>query len=299
MEQLGHTVVRMQEDEVSWADRLGACRYADLFWWVQTYDLAHHWDQAEARTAVEKLNGMLPTVSQHLDLWHGLARADQLAVEPFFRTRYVFTADGDHDDGWAALGVNHRWLPPAVYGPECVPGAPRSLFRSDIAFVGSWRGYGHAEWWPQRRAMLDFLRRRYRSRLRFWPRGRAVRGADLNDLYASVKVTVGDSCFADRSTRYFSDRAFETVGRGGFLVMPYIPALAEMLTEREHCAYYTPGDLDELGATIDHYLADDGERERIRAAGQAHVAANHTYAHRVQAVLDVLAADGAIGREAA
>ena len=60
-----------------------------------------------------------------------------------------------------------------------------------------------------------------------------MRGADLNDLYASVKIAVGDSCYADRSTRYFSDRAFEAPGRGAFSLFPRIPALTDMLIEGE------------------------------------------------------------------
>lgn len=286
MEALGHTVVRLQESEVGWAETLDACSGADVFWWTSTWGYAHQWDQGEAFAAVELLNATLPTVAMHLDLFFGLARADQPAAEPWFRLRHVFTADGDHDAEWAALGINHHWMPPAVYGGECHVGTPRGRWRSDIAFVGSWKHYGHEEWWPHRRAMLEALQRRYGRRARFWPRGPAVRGDDLNDLYASTKVVVGDSCLADRSVRYFSDRAFETVGRGGFLVMPRVEGLAELLVDGEHCRYFTPGDHDEMLGLVDHYLGHDEERERIRRAGQAHVRDHHTYAHRVAAILE-------------
>lgn len=292
MESLGHRVVRLQEDAVPWDATVDACTAADVFWWTSTYGYARSWPEVEARAAVDKLNGMLPTVSHHLDLWAGLDREDQLATEPFFRTRWVFTADGDHQEVFAAHGIRHLWMPPAVLREECHPGTPRPRLRADVAFVGSWQGGYHGEWWPRRRAMLDRLRARYGRRFACWPRGRAVRGRELNDLYASVKVVVGDSCLADRVEWYFSDRPFETVGRGGFLVMPRIPALADMLTDGEHLAYHDPGDLDDLCRVVDHWLARPEERRRIAAAGQAHVRERHTYADRVSSILDILADAG-------
>lgn len=286
LELMGHEVVRLQESEVDWATTTAEAEMSDMLLWVQTYGYAVGWGRDVAADSLARLRDRgVPSVGFHLDLWWGLDRADQLTVEPFFRVAHLFTADGDHDDGWASLGVNHHWSPPAVFGPECVPGMPQGRYRSDVAFVGSWQHYGHAEWWPYRKATLDFLKATYRSRVRFWPRGRAVRGRDLNNLYASVKVVVGDSCFADRAIRYFSDRAFETVGRGGFLVMPYIPGLADLLEDGKHCRYYPWGDHQELRRLIDFYVTHDEERERIRTQGQEHVRASHTYEDRMRAVL--------------
>lgn len=291
-EELGHRVVRIQENEVGWHDTLAMAAGADLFLWTSTYGYAAAWPRDEAFDALSMLHRQMPTAGIHLDLWFGLDRARQVTEEPYFQgLDWLFTADGDHDDDFAAAGVQHRWSPPAVYGPECVPGTPRAQYRSDVAFVGNWRGGYHDEWWPHRMAMLEQLRRVYRQRVRFWPRGRAVRGEALNDLCASVKVTVGDSCFADRSRRYFSDRPFEAVGRGAFLVMPWIEGLAELLVDGEHCRYFPHGDHREMRRVIDHYLTHDVERERIRRAGQAHVRENHTYAHRLAALIEHVMAE--------
>lgn len=297
IEALGHEVVRIQENERSWPDTVAMTDGADLFLWTSTYGFACSWPKESAIEALGKIGAAMPTVGMHLDLWFGLGRERMVYEEPFFQhLQFVFTADGDHDAEFAAAGVNHRWLPPAVYRAECTPGRRRSIYSTDVAFVGSWQGYGHAEWWPHRKALLDFLRGRYGRRFRCWPQpGRpAVRGAALNDLYASVSVVVGDSAMCDRSRLYWSDRAPETIGRGGFLVFPYIAGLAEQVIGGEHCAYYPPGNFDQLGRVIDHYLDDAHERERIRAAGQAHVAAEHSYENRVQEVLDVLCAEGAL-----
>jgi glycosyl transferase family 1 len=288
MEALGHTVVRLQEQLVSWPETLAACEDADVFWWTQTRGYALNWDENDAHATLARIGERIPTVGFHLDRWVGLEREHQLGEDAFFRVQHLFTADGDNQDVFDAHGINHLWSPPAVYGAECVPGTPQRRYASDVAFVGNWRGGYHDEWWPARKRMLDFVRRTYRNRAVFWPRGRAVRGQDLNDLYASVKVVVGDSCFADRSRFYMSDRLFETVGRGGFLIFPHIEKAADMLVDGEHCRFYPWGDHAELKRIIDYYLAHDDERNRIRAAGQAFVRDNHTYAHRVQAILDVV-----------
>lgn len=290
IEELGHRVVRVQESSEGWEPTVHASHDADVFLWTQTYGYAQTWRDS-AVSALRELGSARPTVGLHLDLWVGLDREHQIRDEPFFQELgWVFTADGDHDDAFAAAGVNHRWSPPAVYAGECKAGTRRSQYRSDVAFVGSWRGGYHDEWWPHRKAMLDALRHRFRRQVRFWPQRQAIRGRALNDLYASTKVVVGDSCFADRSVRYMSDRPFETVGRGGFLVMPWIEALADMLIDGEHVRYYPPGDHDELCRLVAYYLDHDDERERIRLAGQVHVAENHTYAHRLDAILqEVLA----------
>lgn len=292
LEHLGHRVVRVQEDQADWRATEQAAAGADLFLWTSTPGYAQQWDRAEAYRSLARLGRWMPTVGFHLDIWFGLERDKAVHEEPFFQALgWVFTADGDHDAEFAAAGVNHRWCPPAVYGPECVPGTYREEFACDVAFVGSWLEY-HPAWWPERKRLLDFLKLRYRKRCRFFPDAGqpAVRSEALNDLYASAKVVVGDSCFADRSTRYFSDRAFETVGRGGVLVHPHVPALAEMLPSGLGVRYFPHGDHEDLARVIDWYLAEDDQRALERKAGQEHVAAHHTYAHRLAYVLDAVLA---------
>lgn len=288
LELLGHRVIRLQENTVGWPETLEACKGADLFLWTCTWGYALEWDQDEAERAVATLNERLPTAGVHLDLWHGLSRAEQVGTNAFWHLRDVFTADGDHPDEFAAANVRHHWLPPGVYGPECIPGTYRPNLACDVAFVGNWRGGYHEEHWPKRKALLDFLRI-YPANVQFWPKGPAIRGAALNDLYRSASVTVGDSCFAGQGARfYWSDRATECVGRGGVLVMPWIEGLSRRLIDGKHCRYFTAGDFDELGAILDHLLTHPEVREELRREGQAYVRDNETYAHRMTEMLTVL-----------
>lgn len=284
---LGHEVIEVQEDRVGWQDTEQLCDGAALFLWTCTHGYAHKWDQTEARAAVERLNAKLPTAAVHLDLFFGLNRASWVDTENWFKVGTVFTADGDHDAEFRAHGVNHHWLPPAVSRDECVLGTPRDEYKSDIAFVGSWQGGYHPEW-QGRRELVSWLKRTYGDRCAFWPKGQAIRGRDLADLYASVKVVVGDSCFAATATNYTSDRPFETIGRGGFLIYPEIPYVKREL--RDVCEFYDPRVLDGLGVLINHWTRpeQDERRRTIQKAGMEHVRANHSYHNRMQQMLTVM-----------
>ena len=298
LELLGHEVVRNHEQTDDWAFTLRQAENADLFVWTSTWDYATAWPKAEAFRSIRYLSDRTPTVAVHLDVFWRLTREWQIRENAMFRCRWVFTADGDSDHLWEKEGIDHHWMPPGIFEPDAVDGTPRDEFRSDVAFVGSWQRYAHPEHWPQRRAMLERLTDRYRrgDRVRFWPRDGepAVRGQALNDLYASVKVAVGDSCVTHPGARnYWSDRVPETIGRGAFLVHPAIPGLVEMLPEGMGVAYFPPGDLDAMVDTVDWWLAHDDEREEARRKGQAFVREHHSYTARMRQVLETVEAAGA------
>ncbi len=291
----GHQVVRWQENADGIFDavaRLAPLDGVDLVLWTRT-----GWDPPVPPEmqlhALEVLRAAkIPTVGFHLDRWWGLDRQHQVLDEPFFRSELVITADGHHTADWAAAGVNHAWLPPAVFHAEAEQlGRPRPQYSSDIAFVGSWQHY-HPEW-GYRLELVRWLQRTFRQRVRMWPRGgKAVRGQDLADLYASVKVVVGDSCLAPATdgrpiSRYWSDRIPETLGRGGFLLHPHVDGIEEHFTDGEHLRLYPLGDFVELQRLIVHYLRRDADRQRIAAAGRAHVLEHHTYRVRARQVLDL------------
>lgn len=303
LELLGHEVVRAQESTVSWQDTMRFADGCDLFLWTSTWDFQQLWPHQEMTGALRWLADRMPTVAYHLDLYGRLSREwqviDRRRGNAMFGCQWVFTPDGDSGRLWERADVNHRFLPPGVFGPECVDGMPRDEYRSDVAFVGSWQGYAHAEHAPYRAKMMDLLRGRYGDQLGLWPRvGQpAVRGQALNDLYASVKVVAGDSCLAHlpETHFYWSDRVPETVGRGGFLVHPAVEGLMESLPEGMGISYYPKNDFDGMIERIDWWLAHDDEREEARCKGQAFIRENHTYEHRMRQVLDVLATEGAWG----
>ncbi|MBF6138129.1 glycosyltransferase family 1 protein [Nocardia otitidiscaviarum] len=287
LERLGHDVDRLQEARTPAAEIYASAYSADVFVWVHT----HGWRNPGIDRVLRSLKRLgIPTLTYHLDLWMGLRRQrDIRRTDPYWQLDHFFTADrlmaqwlSDNTD------VHGHYLPAAVYDAECAI-LPPTTDRFDIAFVGS-RSY-HPEW-PYRPKLIDWLADTYGDRFRHYgdsSRG-VVRGPALNQLYADARVVVGDSlCMNYSYADYWSDRVYETLGRGGFLIHPAVPGMDRHFTDRKHLAFYRYGDFDQLRELIDYYLDHDGEREQLRQAGHELVRTHHTYLDRWTHILQVVA----------
>lgn len=291
-EALGHRVNRIQEngpEPFGEALRLPC----DLLlwtrtWWPSRFEDAH-------RMLLNLQHQGIPTVGLHLDIFRGLRRSGRDEYQhPMFSCSKIFTADGEEPEQWTSRGINHHWLRPGVLAAECVPGTPQPQFAEyDVCFVGS-RQY-HPEW-PHRWQLIDFLRKTYGKRFlhvggdgEYPGTGHALRGQALNDLYASIPVFVGDSCFARPKAKYWSDRGYEGPGRGAFQVFPAIDALALDLWECDSQVYYHGfSDLTEL---IDEFAAifrRSTVREDIVKKGSAYVRDHCSYTQRCEELLRTL-----------
>lgn len=241
----------------------------------------------------------IPTASIHLDLFYGLgspkARGPQRRqlprVHPMFKVDHVFTADGGHDDAWQRDGVNHHWLPPGVSHVECVDvePIPELVGRYDVGFCGSDTNY-HREW-PHRARLVQWLRDTYGDRFLHAAGGstrRTLRGVELNRVYASVPVWVGDSCMTAPDFAYWSDRVPETWGRGGFLIHPRVDALNAHMGSGMPGSSWVAGDWDALRQEIDAALLGLASYATAREQIAAIVRGQDTYLHRVQTILDVV-----------
>src|SRR5258706_9752649 len=220
---LGHEIIALQEGQTIPSTLIEIILSCDIFFWVHT----HGWksEGLEAILREFKINKK-PIVGYHLDLWLGIERQIDLQNDPYWKwLDYFFCTDMEMVDH-----LNNRvempksfFLPAGVFEDECYLGTPREEFKHDVIFVGS-RGY-HKEW-PYREQLIRFLETTYGDRFAQYGGGSkygTIRGKDLNDLYASAKVVVGDTlCPNFTKPYYFSDRLFETTGRGGLLVFPYI-----------------------------------------------------------------------------
>lgn len=285
LEALGHEVTRLQEGEVPALEVCERSRGHDLFLWTMTQGLAEKSGTREQRALMlADVGRHMTTVGFHLDRWWGLEREHLVREEPFFRVDRLFTADGGHDERWRELGIRHSWLPPAVYHAEAIDVEPshRDL---DVVFVGAWRDYGHAGWWPYRHELLVRLRARYGRRFTCWPKNEAVRGLELNALLSSAKVVIGDSCLVGAPARYWSDRVPETMGRGGFLVHPEVEGLREA---HPHLPTWQLGNWEQLFALVDYHLAFPDEREELRREQARHTRELHTYRERLKTLLERL-----------
>lgn len=283
----GCEVVRLQEnDPESWGSSF--MLDADLLLYTRT------WDSPAAASLIDVTRETLgiPTVAVHLDIWRGLDREREIVEQSMFRCDHLFQTDGAAIEWFAARGVNAHWLPAGVVQDECYVGepVPELAGRFDVAFVGS---YSYHHEWPHRPALIDHLRDAYGDRFLhvgsegFPHTGDALRNDDLNRLYATIPVIVGDSCFASHGSLYWSDRVYETLGRGGRLLMPTIDALWEQLGDYTALAMWgAPFDWAALDARIDGLLSlpPDLLRDSI-ATSVEYVRSNESYTQRAATIL--------------
>lgn len=283
-EKLGHEVITFQENQTKEVDLIDAMSYLDVLFYSHTHDPNYVIPNLVRLFQRYKQAG-IPTVSVHLDRWVGLNRVRDMGKEATWFTEYIFMADGSMEAGreYARLGLNWHFLRPGVLERECelFPSPNRKKFPHEIIFVGS-MGY-HPEY-PWRPELIRWLHQTYGKSFGHYGNDgiKVVRGMELNELYASAKIAVGDSCFGGRPY-YVSDRYYETRGRGGFLLHPEVEGF-----DSDGVGHYKHGDFDDLKRVIDYYLENDEERERMRLKGFNRVRSSETYTHRSQEMLDVI-----------
>lgn len=278
-EKMGHQVVALQEGRATSDEVIRACQGAQVFQWTHT----HSWGLPgllSGESMMSSIHAMgVKSFSYHLDVYFGLnswdRRDDLVGKHNSWKVQHFFSTVGGRDEDFKKRGVNHHWLPPAVVEYGCFEGTPQAGLSCDVGFAGS-VNY-HPEY-PFRGIMVKALQAHYGQRFRVF---QGYREQNLNNLYASVKVMVGDHCFAG-VPQYWSDRLPETLGRGGFIVYPKtegmtIPAVA-----------YEPQNIKDLIEKIDYYATRDAEREAVRREQFEWVKTYDTYTHRLQEVLNVM-----------
>jgi hypothetical protein len=299
LEKLGHEVNFIQEDEIQGeAQLVQSVIGSDLFLWTRT------WKGKVSELALVAIhNNGIPTASFHLDKYTGIARDGGLDSDTFWKTEYVFSPEVSDEAKkiFKQYGINQFYLPPGVFEDECYLAKPDIKYMHDIVFVGGGKQYAHPEW-PYRAKLIQWLEDTYGSRFKHygWP-DETIRGEELNKLYASCKIVIGDSLCKDfKDEYYFSDRVFETTGRGGFIIHPYVRGLenhfelgsppilpTELVT-------YKFNDFPMLKENIDYFLVNDELREKIRIAGHRRTKRDNTYTNRMTTMLDILKKEGAI-----
>lgn len=295
---LGCEVDEIQEhNQAAWELLVGRLfdRYYDMVLWTSTAGLVQQlpadlpWRMLDAAE-----RNSIPTVGYHLDRWWGLDREHQLRW-PFFSCESVFTADGGHQAEFEEVGINHTWAPPGISERWCRPGNFRDEYACDVVFVGGWDNYGHREW-KHRTELISFLGQVYGDGFLALPkRGHhAIRGLELNDVYWSAKVVVGDSCLVPNTdgspaTHYCSDRVPETMGRGGVLVHPHVDGVSQAAFS--HWSWPL-GDWAELRRVVDELIHNDEVSETTRQTSMAETRLANTYTERMKFVLtEILGVD--------
>jgi len=289
-EALGHEVICFQENKTSTREILAGSNGVDMLYFTHTHGFKIGNDaQVKDMFLVFKDAG-IPTVGYHLDLWLGLQRERDLKSDPYWNIEHFFTVDKLMAD-WLNKNTNTKgyFLPAGVPESECFIGTPNiKKYPHEIIFTGS-KGY-HKEY-PYRVTLIDWLHKTYGDRFAHYGGGgkETIRGTELNSLYASAKIVIGDTlCKNFAYPEYLSDRFFEVPGRCGFMIFPYIEGADKHLEPNEEVVFYEFGDFGDLKSKIDHYLQDHANREAIRLAGFERTRRDHTYKHRIEHIIKTI-----------
>ena len=289
-EKLGHTAIPFREGKAQISDIRESAIQSDMFYYTHTHGWGIGTDQETRQLFADLRTVGIPSVGYHLDLWMGLKREQDLRKDPYWELEHFFTVDKLMAD-WLNANTNTKgyYLPPGVFEDECYMAEPnREKYPHDIVFTGS--GNYHPEY-GYRPMLIDWLKRTYGERFAHYGGGGlpGLRGHELNVLYASAKVVIGDTlCKNFTYPYYFSDRFTEVPGRGGFMIFPHIKGVELMYDSGREMIFYPYGDFEWLKNCIDHYLTHDEERETIRLAGHKRAKESHTYSVRLQQILDTL-----------
>lgn len=100
-------------------------------------------------------------------------------------------------------------------------------------------------------------------------------GGEMAKFYSRARISL--NFINDKLPQYelaVSNRIFNTVGSGGFLLTPEIDGLEDLLIPNKHCITYSPMDYADLCDKIDFFLKNAQQREEIAANGKRHVLEN-------------------------
>ena len=281
LEKLGHEVIRLQEPQATNELILATALNSDLFIWIHT----HGWNTPNMKKVLDECKEAgVPTLTYHLDLWFGLQRQKDIQSDEYWNIEHFFTVDKQMAQ-WLNNNtkVKGHYIPAGVLEEECYMAEKQSDI--PVAFVGS-KGY-HPEW-KYRPYLLQWLKQNYGRSFQHWGGdGLGVkRGVELNQLYADTKIVIGDTlCVGYNYPYYYSDRVFETIGRGGFIIHPYIKGLEEIFEDKKHLVFYEFRNMKQLRDLINYYLEHEEERELIRKQGHEYVKLNHSYTNRWESIL--------------
>jgi len=218
-----------------------------------------------------RLKGIL-TVTWLWDLYWGYRPRKPVQ----FFADLLLTTDGGHKDRWKAIGVNHEVLRQGIHKPDHrMLSAPE--FLAELAFVGSRNSC------TQRRQLTRWLNFRFGDRI-IWHTH--TRGLELNQALAETKIVIGDSYPVDN---YWSNRVYEILGRGGFLLFPETEGLNEEFVSGVHYVAYPRNNYKRLLEIVKYYLTNDSEREEIRRNG-FEKCGEYTYEDRCRALLQRISA---------
>lgn len=236
------------------------------------YLLYAKWDRPPSLLPVLdilKREGM-KTICWLFDLYFDYQREFLVKAKSFFRSDYVFTTDGGHQDRFNELGINHKCIRQGIFKEECVL-LPFQPIEHEIVFIGS-----DSPIYPERTQLVKELNAEWFGK----KNTNELRGMALNELYAKSRIVIGDSF---PSSYYWSNRVVETLGRGGFLIHREVEGIKETFP---HLVTYK--DRTDLLIKIHYYDSHEDERREIIKKNFEWVKNNYTMEKQCQILLNYI-----------
>jgi hypothetical protein len=241
----------------------------------------------------------IKTAAWHPDLYHyGPAVVNENRIALInnrlgpYGAEYVFSPDGcaSSDTLYRRLGIKHHTIRQAPYHETVgkFDGSDISDILEgdsiDIVFVG--QVYNIPDQF--RPVLLEFLNQNYGKRF-LWvgKTEHEVREERLSTLISKAKVVIGESFYYPG---YWSNRVYEAIGRGGFVIHPYVPGLEKDFEEDKECVFFDRWNFSELHSKLEYYLDPSNEEERkaIASNGMARVSKDHTLLNRCKQIMEIL-----------
>lgn len=192
---------------------------------------------------------------------------------------FGFCTDGD----WVASDRNQRgensklhWLPQGADERIVGRDRPGSLL-TPILFTGiGQRGGAKRESW------LAEMNQKWPRQFKHITRG-VYREQLRKEIAGSAIVVAPDGPVTDR---YWSNRIYNALGFGAFLIHPYCEGLRFQYRDRVEVVYYR--DREELHDCIKLYLELDKSRREIATAGLILTEQEHLYRHRLEVLIETV-----------
>ncbi len=115
--------------------------------------------------------------------------------------------------------------------------------------------------------------------------GEHVPNGELRHVYSSAGIVLNDHWEDMREHGYISNRIYDALACGTLVLSDDVPGLSERFGEAV-AVYRSPAELKEL---IERLLADPAELRRRGELGRSAVLAEHTFAQRVDDLLEIVA----------
>jgi len=226
----------------------------------------------------------IKTITWHSDAFYELEGRHQEVTDKglIYSADYVFTPEGYAHDFCKSNGINHHTLRQGIFNECCYKGIP--IFGPyDVLFVGSTRGPYHT----YREELVNFLTKTYGDKfLHIGQSEYDVRMDNLNNLIASSKVIIGESV---PKPYYWSNRIYETIGRGGFCLHAYNEGLEKEYTIGKHFdVFYREEGFEKLKEKIDYWVSHPEEREKVANDGMLYTQQHHTLVARTLQLIETL-----------